>query len=196
MSVGALILAAGQSSRMGAANKLLLQNKDESFVHHATRMAVLSHFKPVIVVLGHEADRIQQELADLPVSFIVNADYQQGLSTSLKIGLRALPANIDGAAIILADMPAIDHAVLDRLYAVFQAEPKALAVVPDYQGQWGNPCVIAAALFPEIEKLSGDQGARKILEAHRDDVVEMPVSSPATLLDIDTPDDWALYQKQ
>ena len=56
--------------------------------------------------------------------------------------------------------------------------------------------MIAAALFPEIEKLSGDQGARKILEAHRDDVVEMPVSSPATLLDIDTPDDWALYQKQ
>ena len=194
MSVAALVLAAGQSKRMGAQNKLLLKSHNETLVHHATKMAVLSQFEPVIVVLGHEAEQVRAALSDLPVTCVDNPLYAEGLSSSLQAGLQALPTNCDGAVIILADMPEIDHGFLDRLYAAFQAEPKALAVVPVHDGVWGNPCVLAAALFPEIKKLQGDQGARKILEAHRDDVVEMPVSSQAATRDIDTPEDWARFQ--
>ena len=194
MSVAALVLAAGQSKRMGAQNKLLLKAHNETLVHHAAKMAVLSQFEPVIVVLGYEAATVRAALNDLPVSFVDNPHFAEGLSSSLKAGLQALPKDCDGAAILLADMPDIDHGFLDRLYAVFQGEPKALAVVPVHEGQWGNPCVVAASLFPEIMALEGDQGARKILEAHRDDVVEMPVSSLVATRDIDTPEDWARYQ--
>lgn len=195
MSVAALILAAGRSTRMGVQNKLLLTQNDESLVRHAAKMAVLSQLKPVVVVLGHEADAVRAALEGLPIEFTVNPDFAQGLSTSLKAGVKALPPNIDGAAVILADMPELDAALLDRLYAAFEAEPKALAAVPVHEGQWGNPCIIAAALFAEIETLAGDQGARKILEKHRDMVVEMPVSSRAATFDIDTPDDWARFSK-
>lgn len=195
MSVAAIVLAAGQSSRMGKPNKLLLSREGDPLVRHAVKMAVLSQLKPVIVVLGHEAEIVRDALIGLPVTCVVNPDYSLGLSTSLKAGLRALPENIDGAAIILADMPGIDAALLDRLYAAFEAEPAALAAIPVHDGQWGNPCLVAAALFAEIEALSGDQGARKILEQHRDMVIEMPESSDAATRDIDTPEDWAAFAK-
>ena len=196
MSVAAIVLAAGQSARMGAQNKLLLRDGGDSLVRHAVKMAVLSQLKPVIVVLGHEADAVRADLAGLDVHFVVNAEFAQGLSTSLKRGIAALPENIDGAAVILADMPNLDTALIDRLYAAFEAEPKALAVVPVHEGVWGNPCILAAALFSEVERLSGDQGAKKILEAHRDMVVEMPVTSDAASRDIDTPQDWAQFLKR
>jgi molybdenum cofactor cytidylyltransferase len=196
MSVAAIVLAAGQSSRMGARNKLLLSAGSDTLVRHAVKMAVLSQLKPVVVVLGHEADQVRAALDGLPVRFVVNPDFAQGLSTSLKAGIKALPDNIDGTAVILSDMPALDAALLDRLYAVFEAEPAALAAVPVHEGVWGNPCILAAALFAEIETLTGDQGARKILQAHRDMVIEMPVTSDAASRDIDTPEDWAHYTGQ
>jgi molybdenum cofactor cytidylyltransferase len=193
MSVAAIVLAAGQSTRMGAQNKLLLADGGDPLVRHAVKMAVLSQLKPVVVVLGHEADQVRAACDGLPVTFTLNPDFAQGLSSSLKTGIKALPDNIDGAAIILADMPELDIALLDRLYAAFEAEPAALAAVPVHNGQWGNPCIVAAALFPEIGLLSGDQGARKIFEKHRDMVIEMPESSDATTRDIDTPDDWVRF---
>jgi molybdenum cofactor cytidylyltransferase len=193
MSVAAIVLAAGQSTRMGAQNKLLLADGGDPLVRHAVKMAVLSQLKPVVVVLGHEADRVRAACDGLPVTFALNPDFAQGLSTSLKAGIKALPDDINGAAIILADMPELDIALLDRLYAAFEAEPAALAAVPVHHGQWGNPCIVAAALFREISSLSGDQGARKILEKHRDMVIEMPVSSGAATRDIDTPDDWMKF---
>ena len=196
MSVAAIVLAAGQSSRMGAQNKLLLRDGGDSLVRHAVKMAVLSQLTPVIVVLGHEAEAVRADLAGLDVRFVTNPDYEHGLSSSLKCGIAALPENIDGAAVILADMPNLDTALIDRLYAAFEAEPKALAVVPVHEGVWGNPCILAAALFSEVARLSGDQGAKKILEAHRDMVVEMPVSSDAASRDIDTPQDWAHFLKR
>ncbi len=193
MSVAAIVLAAGQSTRMGAQNKLLLADGGDPLVRHAVKMAVLSQLKPVVVVLGHEADRVRAVCDGLPVTFTINPDFAHGLSTSLKAGIKALPENIDGAAVILADMPGLDAALLDRLYAAFEAEPAALAAVPVHDGEWGNPCILAAALFAEVDALSGDQGARKILVAHRDMVIEMPESSDAATRDIDTPDDWSKF---
>lgn len=193
MSVAAIVLAAGQSTRMGAQNKLLLADGGDPLVRHAVKMAVLSQLKPVVVVLGHEADRVRAVCDGLPVTFTINPDFAHGLSTSLKAGIKALPENIDGAAVILADMPGLDAALLDRLYAAFEAEPAALAAVPVHNGEWGNPCILAAALFAEVDALSGDQGARKILVAHRDMVIEMPESSDAATRDIDTPDDWSKF---
>jgi len=193
MSVAAIVLAAGQSTRMGAQNKLLLADGGDPLVRHAVKMAVLSQLKPVVVVLGHEADRVRAVCDGLPVTFTINPDFANGLSTSLKAGIKALPENIDGAAVILADMPGLDAALLDRLYAAFEAEPAALAAVPVHDGEWGNPCILAAALFAEVDALSGDQGARKILVTHRDMVIEMPESSDAATRDIDTPDDWSKF---
>lgn len=193
MSVAAIVLAAGQSTRMGAQNKLLLADGGDPLVRHAVKMAVLSQLKPVVVVLGHEADRVRAVCDGLPVTFTINPDFAHGLSTSLKAGIKALPENIDGAAVILADMPGLDAALLDRLYAAFEAEPAALAAVPVHNGEWGNPCILAAALFAEVDALSGDQGARNILVTHRDMVIEMPESSDAATRDIDTPDDWSKF---
>ena len=187
-AVAALVLAAGRSTRMGGPNKLLAQVKGKPLVRHAVEHALASRATPVIVVTGHQREAVAAALAGLPVQLVHNPDHAEGLSTSLKTGIAALPADVDAAIVCLADMPQVGPAVIDRLIGAFDPEKGALVVVPTTGGKRGNPVVWSRRFFPELAKLEGDVGARHLIGAHAASVIEVPVESRDVLTDIDTPE--------
>ena len=182
--IAALILAAGRSTRFGAENKLLAPYEGRPMLAYALDRAREAGCSPVLVVTGHEAETIRAAAPD--ASFVENPDYAAGLSTSLRAGIAALPETVGASFILLADMPSVSGATLRRLMAAAQEHPAMQAFVPTFAERWGNPVLVRRALFPSLGKLHGDQGARKLLEASRDVVEEVPVDDPGILADFDT----------
>jgi molybdenum cofactor cytidylyltransferase len=171
---------------MGADNKLLAPVEGQPMVAHMVDAILASRAAPVIVVTGHEAERVRAALADRPVQWRHNPDYAEGLSTSLRAGLDALP-EVDGVLIALADMPRIRAAQIDRLIAAFHPTEGRAICVPTVRGKRGNPVLFATRLVPEMRQVSGDVGARHLIGAHAEEVVEIEMDDDAALLDIDTP---------
>jgi molybdenum cofactor cytidylyltransferase len=184
----AVILAAGRSTRMGGPNKLMAHVTGKPLARIAAEAALASQARPVIVVTGHQSETIADALRDLPLQFAHNPDFADGLSTSLRTGLAALPDDIDGAIVMLADMPQVDAALIDRLIAAYDAEKGALIAVPVIDGKRGNPVLWSRRFFPELMALSGDVGARHLIAKYSEAVVEVPANGAGVLTDIDTPD--------
>jgi molybdenum cofactor cytidylyltransferase len=186
--VAAVVLAAGRSTRMGAVNKMLADIGGKPLVRIATEQALASNASPVIVVTGHERDKVQAALKGLDVRFAHNHDYADGLGTSLRAGIAALPETADGAIVCLGDMPQVDSALIDKLIAAFDPDKGALVVVPTVNGKRGNPVVWARRFFPDLMAIHGDIGARHLIGNYAEAVAEVPVNSDATLTDVDTPE--------
>ncbi len=188
LDIACIVLAAGRSTRMGAANKLLAEVGCKPMVRIVVETALASTARPVLVVTGHQAAEVRAALAGLDVTFCANPDYALGLSTSLKAGIRALPASCAGALVLLGDMPRITPVHLDALIAAFAPGTGADIVVPTHQGQRGNPVLWSADFFAEIGQLDGDTGARHLLQQHADHVREVDLGTDAIAMDIDTPE--------
>jgi len=186
--VGAIVLAAGRSTRMGGPNKLLAEIGGRPLVRIVAEQALASRASPVIVVTGHERAKVEAALAGLRVRFAHNPDYAAGLSTSLKAGLGALPPSVDGAIVCLGDMPQVTAGLIDRLVEAFDPERGALVVVPTIEGKRGNPVVWSRRFFSDLMALDGDVGARHLIATYADVVAEVPVEDAAALTDVDTPD--------
>jgi molybdenum cofactor cytidylyltransferase len=186
--IAAVVLAAGRSTRMGGPNKLLAEIAGKPLVRIAVEQALASRARPVIVVTGHERERVQAALADLPVRFVQNPNYAQGLGTSLRAGIEAVPAEADGAIVCLGDMPQVDAGLIDRLIDAFDPEKGALVVVPTIEGMRGNPVLWSRRFFPDLMAIEGDVGARHLIGRYGEAVVEVPVSGKGALVDIDTPE--------
>jgi len=186
--VAAVVLAAGRSTRMGAVNKMIAEIGGKPLVRIAAEQALASRASPVIVVTGHQRQQIEAALAGLPVSFVHNPGYADGLGTSLKTGIAAVPENADGAIVCLGDMPQVDAALIDRLIAAFEPERGALVVVPSIEGRRGNPVVWSRRFFNDLMAIQGDIGARHLIGAYAEAVVEVPVAGEAALIDVDTPE--------
>jgi len=186
--VAALVLAAGQSRRMGGTNKLLAEIDGRPMVARVVDAALASRARPVIVVTGHEEAKLRQTLGGRELRFVHNPDYAQGLSTSLKRGVAALGPEVDGVLVCLGDMPRVAPAHLDRLIAAFQpAEGRAICV-PTRDGKRGNPVLWGAAFFDEMREVAGDVGARHLIGEHPEAVCEVAMDDEAILVDIDTPE--------
>jgi molybdenum cofactor cytidylyltransferase len=186
--VAALVLAAGQSRRMGTLNKLLIGIDGKPMVRHVAEAVQGSQARPIVVVTGHEREKVEAALAGLGVaSFVFNPDYTRGLSTSLKQGLAALPGGIDGVLVCLGDMPKVAAGEIDRLIAAFNPGEGRAICVPTRRGKRGNPVLLASRLFPEISSVSGDVGARDLVAAHPELVAEVEMDGDGILTDIDTP---------
>jgi molybdenum cofactor cytidylyltransferase len=190
-AVAAIVLAAGRSTRMGGPNKLLQALAGRPLVRIAAEAALASQAAPVIVVTGHQADAVQEALQGLEVTFVHNPDFAEGLSTSVRSGIAALPASADAAVICLGDMPLVNAGLIDRLIEAFDPQTGALIVLPSKEGQRGNPVLWARRFFDDLKNLSGDSGARQILKDHADGVVEVPVADDSSSLDVDTPEVFA-----
>lgn len=186
--IACIVLAAGRSTRMGAANKLLAEVGGRPMVRIVVETALASKARPVLVVTGHQAAEVRAALEGLDVTFCANPDYALGLSTSLKAGIRAVPASCAGALVLLGDMPRIASAHLDALIAAFAPGAGADIVVPTHQGQRGNPVLWSADFFTEIGQLDGDAGARRLLQQHADRVREVDLGTDAIFTDVDTPE--------
>lgn len=187
MRIAALVLAAGRSTRMGA-NKLLEVLHEKPLVRHVADAARASNASPLIIVTGHERDKLVAALSDIDASFIDNPHYAEGLSTSLKAGIAAIPQSCDGAIVLLGDMPLVTPEIINALIAAAPQDAPQIAAVPVFNGEWGNPVLLMRKCFADMSTLSGDAGARKYLMEHRDQVLDVPVNDASILVDLDTPE--------
>ena len=186
--VAAVVLAAGRSTRMGGPNKLLADIARRPLVRIAAEEALASRAKPVIVVTGHQREQVETALAGLPVQFVHNPDFADGLGTSVRAGLAAVPADADGAIVCLGDMPQVDAGLIDRLIAAFDPDQGALVVMPTFEGRRGNPVLWSRRFFPDLTAIEGDVGARHLIGRYSEAVVEVPLAGKAALVDVDTPE--------
>lgn len=186
--LAAVLLAAGRSTRMGGPNKLLVPIDGKPMVRHAAEAALAAGVAEIVVVTGHMAGEVQRALVDLPVRIVHNPHHAAGLSTSLRAGIAALGPEIDGAFVLLGDMPRIAARHLQSLAAAFDPAAGRSIVVPIRAGRRGNPVLWGRAFFKSFRDLAGDVGARHLIGAHPEAVVEVEMPDEASLLDIDTPE--------
>ncbi len=186
--LAAILLAAGRSTRMGGPNKLIAEISGRPLVRIAAEELLASRARPVIVVTGHQRERVAAALKGLDVVLVHNPDYAEGLSTSLKTGVAAVPAGADGAIVCLADMPQVDAGLIERLLGAFDPEKGAFIVMPTTDGKRGNPIVWSRRFFPELTAIDGDVGARNLIAQYPEAIAEVPVTGKAALVDVDTPD--------
>jgi len=192
--IAALILAAGQSRRMGAENKLLLEIDGKPMVRHVAERVLASSARPVTIVLGHQPDAVKAALAGLDVGFVENPDYADGLSSSLKAGLAAVPESADGALICLGDMPGVSTDLVDRLIAGFNPIEGRAILAPTRGGRRGNPVLWARRFFDELMSLSGDTGAKHLIGSYGEFLTEIEAPDDGVLIDLDTPAALAAYR--
>jgi len=194
--IAAVILAAGQSSRMGT-NKLVLEIAGKPMLRRVAEAAIASRAHPVVAVLGNDFPDVARTLDGLDVVLVDSPDFRDGISSSLRAGIAALPESVGGAMILLGDMPAMSASLIDRMIAAFDtAKGDAIICVATHNGRRGHPVLFACCYFPDILKLEGDVGARCVIEDHPDYVCEVEADDDAPHIDIDTPDALAAFRAQ
>ena len=184
----AVVLSAGESSRMGRP-KALLPIEGQTFIEKIVGALKQSTVGKVIVVLGHNAEEMRARIAHLPAEILVNSNYKSGQLSSLQTAVRRLESEADCDALLvhLVDHPYIDPALVDEMIRRFY-ESKKLIVVPCRQGRRGHPVIFARELFTELLDAPLDQGAKAVVNAHRDETLEIETDQEGIVVDIDTPD--------
>jgi molybdenum cofactor cytidylyltransferase len=190
--IGAVILAAGRSSRMGA-NKLIAELEGQPVICHIVDTLVASGIAQPMVILGSKADEIRRALAGRSVEYILAKDFENGIGHSIRTGISAAPANWEAAMICLGDMPKVSVATI---VALAEMARKDRIVVPVWQGKRGNPVLWGRMFFAQLRAIEGDVGGRHILAKNADSIVEVAADGPGVLNDIDTQADLeAMRQK-
>jgi len=194
--IAAVVLSAGESSRMGSP-KALLPISGVPFIEEIVRALKGTKIDRIIVVLGHHAEEIQKMIARLPVTFVVNRDYAKGQLSSLIVAIRSLEAEkdtekVDGVLVHLVDHPFISPALVDHMIDRFY-ETKKLIVIPRYGGRRGHPVIFSSRLFPELLSAPLEKGAKVVVHAHRDETLEIETDFAGVTIDIDTPEEYRQY---
>ena len=192
-SIGAVILAAGMSSRMGEP-KQLLRLGEKTLLGQVLDNARSAALDEIVLVLGAAAESIRQRVDLSKIKVVINSSYQQGMGTSLGAGLAALEPAINAALILLADQPFVRPTTLDRICEEYRRS-HAQIVIPLYNGFRGNPVLLDRSVFPEVTALSGDVGCRAIFGNHLEGIVKLPVDDVGILLDIDSKADFDKLQR-
>ncbi len=190
LSIGVIILAAGASTRMGTP-KQLLPYGGRSLLRHAAETAITTGCRPIVVVLGSQAQLLLTELHDLPVQTAENPDWEQGMGSSLRTGMQALRTSaaceLDAVLVMLCDQPLVTITHLKSLISTFR-ETGQLVVASEYNQTSGVPALFSNPLFAELINLTGKEGAKQILQRHRDRMITLPI--PEAAIDIDTLEDY------
>lgn len=187
--IGILVLAAGSSTRLGSPKQLLIY-QGRSLLRHAVETALSSTCRPVGVVLGAGADRLQRELTALPVQVALNPEWAQGMGLSLRVGMGTLLAGgheLDGVVVILCDQPLLSPSLIDEMVAAFHRTGSPI-VACEYGSAVGVPALFSCELFPELLALDGTRGAQSLLA--RDPTRVQRIPFPDGEIDIDTVEDY------
>ena len=195
-NIAAIVLAAGRSTRMGGANKLLLNFRGHPMILRTVSAVRAGKITNIIVVTGHEAEAVTHALDGQTVTFVHNPRCAEGMSTSLKAGMAALPEDCDGVLVCLGDMPAVTGQSIAKLVDAFNPVEQRSIIVPTYQGKRGNPVLFACAFFRDMRHTEGDTGARALLSAHADAVFEVEMDDAGVLADADTPATFAALEAE
>jgi molybdenum cofactor cytidylyltransferase len=192
--IAAVLLAAGESRRMGELKQLLgLGNK--TFVEHCVDNLLASSVDEVIVVTGHRESEVRHVIGNRPVKIVQNPDYQSGMASSIKCGVRQVCDGAEACVISLVDQPRIDTAIIDRLIEAYESVP-SLIVIPTYGEKSGHPILLDLVLREEILAMDPEIGLRQVVLAHSGAITRVPVCSPAVLEDCDLPEDYERLLKQ
>ena len=195
--IGAVVLAAGRSARMGEAKQLLRVN-GRTLLEQALTGVPGSDVNAVVLVLGYAAEQIQRELSPEllgEVTIVVNKSYEEGMSSSVRVGLAALGPQIDAALVVLADQPLVKPETMCSIIRTYK-HSSAEIVVPHYKGKRGNPVLLDRAVFPEAMKLEGDTGFRAIFSSHAAGLLPFDVDDEGVVLDIDSREDYERVQNR
>ena len=190
-TISALVLAAGESKRMGGKHKLLLPLAGKTMIACTIDAILQTNIAEVVVVLGYEAEAIKKILGVRPLKMVHNLDYPQGMASSIHAGLAALSPAATAVMICLADQPLIQPAELNLLLAAFLQTPGKTIAVPTFQNQRGNPVIFDLSYRDEMLALKGDIGGKAILARHPEAVLEVEMPTGNVLEDADTPEAYA-----
>ena len=190
--ISAILLAAGESRRMGGDFKPLLKWGTRTVIGACIDNLKRSRVDEIIVVLGFRESEIRSRLAGAGVQFAINRDYAKGMLSSLKTGLPLISPRCEGMLIALVDQPMVGPEAINPLVISFGDYEKRISV-PTYEGKHGHPIIISRGLEDEIMKLdeADPEGLKALINAHRQEIQEVPVDSSAILDDIDLPEDYA-----
>ena len=192
--VAAVILAAGSSSRFGQPKQLLGWD-GRPLIVSAVDTAWAAGLDPIIVVLGAFADEIAPELATRPVQIQRNYHWTEGISSSIRTGVSALPGAVDAALFIPSDQPLLTSAFLQDLVQRYEETGKSIVIPRTAEGQNGNPVLFDCQFFHELSHLSGDAGGRRLFDKYSDDITYLPADI-SVLMDVDTPEAYKEIQAQ
>ena len=186
--IAGILMAAGASQRLGQSKQLLVW-RGRPLIAHVAQTALDARLDPVIVVIGHRAGEMRAALQSLAVIVVENPRWPDGMSTSMHAGLSALPADVDAALFLLVDQPRITADYLRAMVAAYRASRKPI-VVSAFQGKRASPTLFDRSLFDQLRRITGDVGGRAVIDASPNLVAMVEADDEATLLDIDTPEDW------
>jgi len=198
--VDAILLAAGQSSRMGDRNKLLEPIDGVPMVRRIAEQALSARIRRLIVITGHQAAEIRETLADLDVSFVHNPLFETGMASSVVRGIQGIAEPspqaplAEAAVVLLGDMPGVSAAVINRLIENHDPDNERRIIAAAHEGKRGNPVLWDAAFFDDLLSLGGDKGARDVLAEHADSIIIVDVDTPGVLQDLDTPEAFTRYR--
>ena len=190
-----IILAAGKSKRMHEINKLLIKINNKTMIEKIVDSSLKSLANNTIVVLGYENEILQRLLINKNITTVVNKEYLKGQSSSLQIGISALPEECDAAVVILGDMPDINSTLINQLIENYNPSDNKSIIIPTYKNKKGNPVLIDREFFPDILSIKGDKGAKDIIKVNKKYITEIPQKHSAIINDIDTKEDLAKYIK-
>lgn len=185
--ISAVILAAGKSERMQDC-KQLLKIGGKPMIKSVVSSVLESNVDETVVVLGYRAREVADELPGGDIKTVVNPDFEEGMSTSLKSGLKKISADSNAVLIVLADQPLLETEVINHLINEYERTDHHI-VAPIYKGQRGNPVLIDISLKSDLLKIRGDVGAREILENRKYEVLLVEVNTPSVMLDVNTAED-------
>jgi molybdenum cofactor cytidylyltransferase len=191
--VAGVILAAGRSTRLGRP-KQLLDLDGEPLLRHTIRNAVGSRLDEVVVVLGAKAAEIDGAVGYLGQRTVVNPSYEEGQSTSMRLGLESIHPDSEAVLFLLGDQPGVRPALIDALIARYH-DSGAVIVQGRFKGKPGNPVLIARPLFPKLAEIEGDEGARSVVAAHRNEVSFVDLPEISVPQDVDTDEDYQALLK-
>jgi molybdenum cofactor cytidylyltransferase len=194
--ISAVVLAAGQSRRMGGPNKLLMDVDGRALVRKTVETILAAGIADIVVVTGHQESEVRSALSGTAVRFVTNPDFADGLSTSLRAGLGALPESCEAALVCLGDMPLLEPEHIQRLAAGFDAKANRLIGVPTHHGKRGNPVLRARQFFDDMRHVSGDTGAKHLIGAYESLVYEIEFDDTGVITDLDTVAQWQRFRAE
>lgn len=194
-SVSAVLLAAGESRRMGKPNKLEMDVNGVPLLRRTTKILLKSKLQEVVVIVGHESDKTKSLIVDLPVKIVMNDDYQKGQMTSVHKGLESLSKACDGVMICLSDQPLLESLDINIIIDAFEKKSYGAVLVPTYKGERGNPIILAQEQRTAILNGEKNLGCRKLIEKNPELVTSFEMDNNHVVFDLDTPEDYAAFQQ-
>ena len=188
--ISTIVLAAGQSKRMGGDNKLIKKYNKKYLINHIVATLIKSKVNKIIVVLGFQSSKVRKIIVkNKKINFVFNKNYKSGMASSIKVGLRRISKRSIGFLIVQADMPKISRKIINKLYEAIKNKDKEI-FVPIYKRKLGNPVGFKYSMPKKLKKIKGDKGAKKIIKRNKKKLYLVKVNAKSIFNDLNTPRDF------